>query len=820
MIRKNITYIMKKDAREERGITLTFIKDGKALMDIYAAQDADEAIVQAANGLAQGAETVTGVKPSVRMFSDIKQIKNGVILTTFDADDTLKQRFQEDFDYLADSDGFAVRERDTNVYVLSRIAKGVYYGAYDLLEKNAEIIRCRGARELAVECLRSDTIALNRVNYAEKSPFVVRAFQTCGQGSKGKDHLDDGTAEYLSVNKMNGTAHGYDPSWRKFSLKGYAMKFDWRTPFNALAEEHPEYFMTDAEGRPRVSARVSYLNYYNADAAKALARIYAKQINENDDDCIYEWIMPDDPYFCMTENGERLDKKPFTTDDGTTVCPEDENYKSTVYFTFMNRMMEELVRLAPQAELYTLAYIYSERVPAIRIHDRLIVMIAPITTNEKYSYVDETNQDNEWIKNNIYEWTKKCKRVCLYTYWNSMKPIYSRPLLKQIQENLLWFEKIGVYGVDVEGNLDCSDVPMKTERQESERVFYALNEAFVYVLQRLIWNPRLDVHAELKKYCRVVYKEVAEETYRYFTLLEKGWDENDALVWYSTGGDVYTLRFIIQAGIKDDVLAALRQAKERATTPSVVQKIETVCKVVSEQIKTYESFVKEDGSILDCREKEEDILSERALDYENNPESVWNSATPMKVLRNYQTMEFFDKKADFECRMLCDEKNVYIGYKLRDDKIVGTHQNGAGVIIVDKEDGADFESCAETYIGGNALNQSTYYGYISGFRGELGINEFYRNQGTPVRIALPEGVRDVKYVHLSEDREKRYVFHVQVIPYGALDTTREDFNPYGSFVYLTDRYGRAGWMGYGLWNKQSFSVYQFIRRKNNEKNKQ
>ena len=812
--------IMKEKNSNVNGEKLTFIKDGTALMEIYTLKDADEAIVQAANGFAQAAETVTGVRASVRIVSDFSHIKNGVILTMFDADDTLKQLFREDFDDLAGSDGFAVRVWNTNVYVLSHVASGVYYGAYDLLEKNAEIIRCRGARELAVECLHSDTITLNQVGYSEKSPFVVRAFQTCGQGSEGKDHQDDGTAEYLSVNKMNGTAHGYDPSWRKFALKGYAMKFDWRTPFNALAEKHPEYFMTDAEGRPRVSARVSYLNYYNADAAKELARIYAKQINENGDDCVYEWIMPDDPYFCMTENGERLDKKPFKTDDGATVYPEDENYKSTVYFTFMNRMTEELVRLAPKAELYTLAYIYSERVPAIHIHDRLIVMIAPITTNEKYSYVDESNQDNGWIKNNIYEWTKKCKRVCLYTYWNSMKPIYSRPLLKQVQENLLWFEKIGVYGVDVEGSLDCSDVPMKTERQESARVFYALNEAFVYVLQRLLWNPRLDAHEELKKYCKIVYKEVAEEIYRYFSLLEEGWDENDALVWYSTGGDVYTLRFIIQAGIKDDVLAALRQAKERATTLSVVQKIETLDQVVGDQISKYENFVQEDGSILDCRDRAVEVLSERAMDYENNPESVWNFATPMKVLRDYQTMEFFDQKAGFECRMLCDENNLYIGYKLRDDKIVGTHRNGAGVTIVDKEDGANFESCAETYIGGNALNQSTYYGYISGFRGELGINEFYRNQGTPVRIALPDGVRDVKYVHLSEEREKRYVFHVQVIPYGALDTTREDFTPYGSFVYLTDRYGRAGWMGYGLWNKQSFSVYKFIRRKINEEIKQ
>ena len=91
--------------------------------------------------------------------------------------------------------------------------------------------------------------------------------------------------------------------------------------------------------------------------------------------------------------------------------------------------------------------------------------------------------------------------------------------------------------------------------------------------------------------------------------------------------------------------------------------------------------------------------------------------------------------------------------------------------------------------------------------------EFYRNKGSPMEIPVPDGVRDVKFVHIDEKAKNSYCFHVQVIPFAALESGKDTITPYGSFVYYNDRYGRAGWMGYGLWSKSNFSKF-ILKTKN------
>ena len=78
-------------------------------------------------------------------------------------------------------------------------------------------------------------------------------------------------------------------------------------------------------------------------------------------------------------------------------------------------------------------------------------------------------------------------------------------------------------------------------------------------------------------------------------------------------------------------------------------------------------------------------------------------------------------------------------------------------------------------------------------------------------MEIPKGVKDSKFVHFDDkDKQNRYYFHVQTIPFSALGTEKSVASPYGSFVYYSDRYGRAGWQGYGLWSKQNFSQFKLI----------
>ena len=547
----------------------------------------------------------------------------------------------------------------------------------------------------------------------------------------------------------------------------------------------------------------SFLNYYSDEAAKAFAKLLVEKLERVDGDCIVHWNMPDDPYFCMVQDGVKLHELPFTADDGTIVYPQDKNYKSTVYFNFLNRVMRYANALRPNTYLHVFAYTYSEETPAIDVDERLIVTLAPILTNDKYAYDDPEHHDNDLIRDNIIRWAKKTDNLELYMYWCSFRgAMYSRPLLYSIKRNLLWFEQLGIKRLTIEGKLDCSLLEQLNEKQKDSIQFYDMNEAYIWAIHKLMWNPRQDPQALLERYCRIVYKESAAAMLRYFELLQKGWDEKDSLIWYTTGGDVYYLQCVIGAGIQKDVLQALEEAVAQAQTPSVKRKTQVVLKTVKREIDRYKNFEKEEAEVLYCGLGEDRILSEAEMDHINNPNSVWNKTKALSVLRNSETLEYYPKEANFSCLMLYDEKYMYIGYTVFDDKLV-EEVDGNGCKRYYREDGDPFISYGETYIGGNVFNQDTYYGFISGFMGDR-YNQFYENNGTPEGKPIPENLRDVAFVKYDKDPEKRYYFHVQVIPYEVLGATAENCTPYGSFVYYTNRYGRAGWMGHGLWSKPNF----------------
>ena len=166
--------------------------------------------------------------------------------------------------------------------------------------------------------------------------------------------------------------------------------------------------------------------------------------------------------------------------------------------------------------------------------------------------------------------------------------------------------------------------------------------------------------------------------------------------------------------------------------------------------------------------------------------------------------------------MLHDDKNIYIGYTVFDDEITGQKKTADGKTRYYREDGKEVISYGETYIGGNSFNQDTYYGYISGLMGER-EDQWYENKGSPIRQEIPQGARTVTMVKLDDDPKKRYCFQVQVIPYTALGAAADNCTPYGSFVYYTNRFGRGGWMGYGLWCKPNFSPYTLRKNKGGAK---
>ena len=208
----------------------------------------------------------------------------------------------------------------------------------------------------------------------------------------------------------------------------------------------------------------------------------------------------------------------------------------------------------------------------------------------------------------------------------------------------------------------------------------------------------------------------------------------------------------------------------------------------------------------------DEILSNGQMAIEENAESVWNKTKRLTSFYNYSTFVEYDKNAKFNVRLLYDEKYIYIGFQVFDDTLLKKQVDclDGGFVSAYRANGEKIDSYVETYIGGNILNMSEYYGYVSGIFKSREPFAFYLNDGSPHRIQKPKGFRESFYFHYDDSKEKRYYFHVQAIAFQDLKVKCDDAMPYGSFVYYSDRYGRVGWKGNGLWAKQGFSQFKLL----------
>lgn len=730
-----------------------------------------------------------------------------ICLSTFAENPNLQKCFPQDYQYLLGSDGFAIRRKGEKIYIFSHKPEGVYYGVHSFLEENAGIIWTRGKRGFEQLYRENKNIKLKKADYCEKSPFKIRGWHTCGLGEEGM-HLDTATMKYLGKNKNNCRFFAYDSEYLKYGIKPYGVFLKESTYIDELIETHPEFFMTTEDGRPLKSKETgfaSHVNYYNRGAAKAMAEKIMKVLSQNLEysKSIIHLLIPDDPYFYVIENGVCLSEQPFTTDDGNTVYPSDKNYKSTVFFNYVNRVASYVVEKYPDCKIMPLAYMYGEPAPATKINDSVTVGIAPILTNDKEPYIGDKSGSNTEIAENIKKWSLICNNLSVYNYWLSFRGhLYSRPIAKVVKKNLLWYERLGITGLIPEGHLDLANVNGGTD------TFYDLNEMHIWVLNQLMWNPRLSIKRLEKKFCNLAYGKASKAMQEFYSYLQKGWDEGKSYVFWATGGDVYIKNFILLAGVKDGVLNALEEAVKLAETPSEITRITAIRNAMKTQIERY-AALKDEASIASyCDVGQEQIFKAAEKDFETDSANVWNTAQKMEILKSYVTLEDFPAQAKFSARMLWDKQYLYIGFCVYDDLLAPFE--GSNVFEENRPlmrtDGTKVESYTETYIGGNMLNMTEYYGYFSGIFLKRSA-EFYKNRGTPTKLERPENYKEIFVAHYNEDPSKRYYFHVQAISFKDLGVTWQDAKPYGSFVYYTDRYNRAGWKGNGLWCKDSFSEF-------------
>ncbi len=703
--------------------------------------------------------------------------------------------------------------REDKVWIIAARPEGVYYGVHRFLEDNADILWVRGDKALGALFRRHSEIPVTKLYDIEVPIFAYRGWNLRGQCSRGEHHVDDATMEMMGRNGINHNYGTYRKTWAHYGIRPFGGG-KAKTNINEYIETHPEYFMTTSDGKPMRGQWESYINYFNMECAELIASRINVYFDEHPEAKFVDFSMPDNNYFVMCHNGINLQEQPYTLPDGRMILPDAYNFKSTVYWCFMNHVARIVGAKHPDKYLTSLAYIYSEQPPEVDLKDNLIPTFAPITGDDHnpVNSGGEAESGNAKVRYNVENWIKRTKNLCTYHYWGCFNgQIYSRPIAKKIQKDLQWYASIGVLGLCPEGQVDSSLPTVVTND------VWHMNSLYLWLAYRLFWNPNADLEELTDRYCRLAYGNASEAMREYYRLIQKGWDEMPGYVWYATGGELYIRQFIMDAGTNAALLETLEKALSLCTgkDPLAEARIRPIYNIVKGQIEMFRNFRSEDAYAAYTDAGAKTILSEKALliddgRIESNP---WDAAIPLVVFKNHQNMEDAPAEAKIQARMLWDKENLYVCYKVYDDSI-GTSKDPTPPEKYAPVGPTDSffphsDTFAENYFCGDMTNMNIYYGYYS----DLGGNHFrYISDGAVHKDEIQSEWEVRTAVHHDADPAKRYYVHAQTIPFSSLGTSWKTAVPGGMLVHNSTRYGIQSWTGGGLWNSASFRRFVLVGR--------
>lgn len=728
-----------------------------------------------------------------------------IILATPDTFPELSTLFPDDLAWIGDSDGFAVRQIDNKVYIFGNQSKGMLNGVYDFLEENCGILWTRGVDELGTLYTEQPTLTISNCDYREKSPFAVRGWNSCGQGASGRHHSDTATRWFDGRTKLNARVGGFKGDIDTFVAEdGYAYTVNGLAPFgpgvtlyvDEYFDEHPDYYMTDTKGNPWKNQWGSNLNFYNMEAAEALALELVEYGHQNNIEYV-GYSQSDNQHFCMIVDGVDLATQPFTV-DGVTVTPEMDNYKSTVYWNFVNHAARKVKELDPNMKIVSLAYIYAEYAPAIDIEDNIVIQFAPIQGDDHLPI--ETSANNASVKKNLEDWAEKTKNIVVYNYYGCLPcEIYSRPIAEKVQQDLQWYIELGLMGVTPEGGVDSAPGYPNYNA-------WSMNHLYYWQMNELFWDPYADLDALTVKFCDAAYGKGSEYMQEYYRLIQSGWDKYDDMVWYISGGDTYIKKFIIDAGIADQVKAALENAFNTAEGETEKKRIDLIRKTINEQIEKWANFESEDGYAYYSGLGKETLTAEENLSVTEGP---WSEVKPLTVFKGQELEDCF---RDVEVRLIWDEENVYVAYKIPNEKI-GTDENPYDKITDMSEYDNWFKNSPEfneTYLCGNMTNMGDHHAFYSDAKDQT----LQYDAGAAFHARPYEWESHSRQIAEGEPSQ-RYWMNVLVIPFDMLGVNYKSAVLGGTFIsnindqsYSSSIY--YGWCGANVWSTSSFRLIEMV----------
>lgn len=440
--------------------------------------------------------------------------------------------FPEDIKALASAptfDGYAIREKDGDIYIFGVTPPGTLYGAIRFVENNTDLIFAAPAGAGLIYT---------------KSPVLDAVW---------------GDARVIPAFRVRGYQGG-DREWKMRNGLNYFEKCAENTGFCALHGGHylcPQYYDYATGLRKWNSMDAKGVRSKSWDEARDHACLSDQDFLPHAIETVpgigtFMYSMPYATIIGMDDNSAvcHCEKctSPIKAEDGTMLTPEKdkEDFWCAWFYQYLNKVDDEIQKRSPGYTTSTFAYFFAKTYPKIKVNPTIVPVLC---TYWRGNYHHPVFAPGLEIWQRCYEgWAAHTGDLFLYDYYGLA--VNGHPYAEVYQRELKYQQSLGFLSTSTEGFMDGDNLGTIDDR---------------WCMARLAWNPDADVEQLHRYFTQRAYREAAPYMHHIRGMVRKAYFAADS----DKLKDV-----VVNAGLVQPIMDDLDKAKAAVKHPGAARLVD------------------------------------------------------------------------------------------------------------------------------------------------------------------------------------------------------------------------------------------------------
>ena len=552
------------------GEPIILVKDGAACAEIVVGDNPDITIKHAADELKYWVKEISDAELPIVATPGSAEYK--ICLTS---DPEILQKYPQAAELPKDIDGYGLDVDGKTLTIYGSMSKGPLNAVYRLLRKNTDIIWARPNPEYGTIFSKRKDIVFNIEEGLDIPKFHVRGWQVFFPCPTNEFMWNVRNCATWTSSRGNAADNRERPGWGVWQEACYAHNI-CRRYINRKTywETHPEYYSMKngkridpfvPKGEKTCHAQLCFTNENMiADFIKELEKTYATTSNAKS------------IAVCLEDNHNACTcpecMKDIVLPDGKILNSKADNFQSTRFYMFLNRLAKYMQVAHPGVHICTYAYHYAEIPPAIQVEKNIDIILCPIYKNVRYPV---NSPENEYSWSRLRNWFPQNVQIVIYDYYG-IQGCFPRAVDRTMAADFRYEYENKVYGEHAELIPDNDKPSRYTNGTQAD--FWDANAMYMWVGSQLLWDPYLSVDALRDEFLTRVYGSAAEDMWEFFEICERIWKEHPVPSKYNTSQKYYWAA-LAERGECENVRTILKRAAAKPLNPQSRKLVERLTAV-------------------------------------------------------------------------------------------------------------------------------------------------------------------------------------------------------------------------------------------------